>query len=53
MDLRDALVYTGVHAFSGLGTERMRLLGQSPSPENTDFLPPWRVRLNVLCSHYY
>jgi hypothetical protein len=24
------------------------LLGQSPSPENAEFLPPWRVRLNVL-----
>jgi hypothetical protein len=38
--------------FRGSARERIKIvLGQSPSTENTDLLPPWRVRLNVLCSH--
>jgi hypothetical protein len=40
--LCNARVYTGVGTHSGLGRGRMRLLGQSPSPEKT---PLWRVIL--------
>jgi hypothetical protein len=36
-NLRDALVYKGTGASSGLGKERIILLGQSPSPEKAQY----------------